>query len=59
MHGPARAIIQDIAHYWKPLILVLRKTNGQHKRLISLIFKAIVLIGEGSIHLHDPTAQLL
>ena len=59
MHGLAQAIIQDFTHSRKALILVLYKTYSQHKCLTSLIFNAIVSIGQGLIHLHEPITQLL
>ena len=55
MHSLARVIIHDFTHSRKPLILVLYKIYHPQKCLSSLIFNAIVSIGEGFIHLNDRT----
>ena len=48
-----------LTYFYKQFILLLYTTYSQQKRLTSLIFNTIVSNGEGSIHLHDPTAQIL
>ena len=59
MQGLAQAVMQDFTFSQKPLILVLYKTYHPKKIPTSLLANTIVSVGEGLIHLHDPTAQLL
>ena len=46
-------------HFWRQLILLPYKTFHPQKCVTFLIFNTMVAIGKGSIHLHNPSTQLI